>query len=107
MAEKKTPKITADDLDNEAVVGKRLAVTFKGERFELADIAHDRPWKKVVAILSAASGEQGLAATEPALAEIIGPESMDRIEEWTFADFLAFSRVVGERIGASVGTPGE
>ena len=107
MAEKKTVKTPADDLDTEAVVGKRLAVTFKGERFELADIAHDRPWKQVVAILSAASGEQGLAATEPALEQIIGAENMGRIEEWTFADFLGFSRVVGERIGASVGTPGE
>ena len=107
MAEKKTVKTPADDLDTEGTVGKRLAVTHKGERFEIADIAHDRPWKQVVGLLSAASGEQGIAATESAIEQIIGADNMGRIEDWSFADFLNFSRVVGERIGASVGTPGE
>lgn len=104
---KSTTKNTpADDLDQE-VGGKRLVVTHKGEKFEIADIAHDRPWKQVVGLLSAASGEQGLAAIEPALTDIIGKDEIARTDDWSFADFMKFARAVGERIGASVGTPGE
>ena len=105
--QKKAPVVSADDLDQEATVGKRLVVEHKGESFEIQDLANDRPWREVARLLAAASGELGVAAIEPAMEEIVGEEQLRSTDDWSFADFLRFSQKVGERIGAAVGTPGE
>lgn len=106
---KKTTTSKADDLNDEPTeaTGKRLVVRFKDEDFEMADVAHDRPWREVAGLLAAASGEQGISQIEPALAEILGADQLAKTDAWTFADFAHFSAAVGERIGASVGSPGE
>ena len=107
MSTQKKTSTAADDLDTEAPVGKRLVVEHKGETFEIADIAHDRKWREVTRLLAAASGEMGVAAIEPAMEEIVGVEQLAKADDWNFADFLHFSQKIGERIGTSVGSPGE
>lgn len=109
MPTKKSPQSNpADDLNDEApVVGKRLVVRFKGEDFEIEDIAHDRPWREVVGIMASAGGERGIAPMEPAMLELLGADQLAKTDEWNFADFMQFSQKVGERIGASIGQPGE
>jgi len=107
MSTQKKDTTAADDLDNEAPVGKRLVVTHKGEDFEIADIAHDRPWREVAGLLAAASGEQGIGAIAPAMEDIVGVEQLAKTDDWNFADFMGFSQKVGERIGSSIGSPGE
>jgi len=107
MSTQRKNTTAADDLDTEAPAGKKLVVRFKGEDFEIADIAHDRPWREVAGLIAAASGEQGITPMEPALEEIIGKDQLQKTDDWNFADFMHFSAAVGERIGASVGSPGE
>lgn len=108
MAQNNTPEaetVEPDDLDHE--VGKRLIVRHKGEDFSIADIAHDRPWREVMSLLAGASGELGVSQIEPAMLQIVGEDQLAKTDDWVFADFMHFSQKVGERIGASVGTPGE
>lgn len=107
MATAKKTDTSADDLDQEAPAGKKLVVRFKGDDFEIADIAHDRPWREVAGLLAAASGEQGISGIEPAMVTIVGEEQLAKTDAWNFADFMGFSQKVGERIGSSIGTPGE
>lgn len=99
--------VDPDALADEPITGKRLVLRFEKQDFELADLMHDRGWEEAADLIAALSGEMGMRQIKPALVAVLSEEQLALTEGWNFATIMKFSVAIGERLGNSLGTPGE
>ena len=105
-----TAKQNVTALDAEPVAGRKLLLTFDGEEFEIGDILADgEDWEVAMETIAALSGEMGSLRMRAALVDIIGPDRNAKLKEkgWGLRRMLNLSAALGERLGATMGTPGE
>lgn len=107
MATEKKNPVSANTLDDEPVVGKRLVLTFNKEEFEIPDIVHEMDWEEAAFLLGDLSMERGAARLKPALSKVIGAKRVGDLKGWNLADVLQLANAIGERLGASIGSSGE
>lgn len=107
MATAKNPTVSANNLDDEPIAGRRLLVTFKAEEFEILDVMNDMDWEEAALVISDLSLERGGLNLKPALVKVLGSAQMPKLKGWSLSDVMLLSEEIGKRLGNALGNPGE